>query len=180
MGKILLSTPSISNEYLNKSMVYICSHDKSGAMGIVVNKLIPNTSIKDIFDKLNISSSGFENFDTYFGGAEEINRCFILHSDDYLASESTVISNNVALTINADIIRLISSSGHGPEKKILCMGCCLWDPDQLENEVASSYWIPIEADEALIFGDPKVDKWSKALLKIGFQTNLFMDVHGNA
>jgi putative AlgH/UPF0301 family transcriptional regulator len=46
----------------------------------------------------------------------------------------------------------------------------------LENEVASSYWIPIEADEALIFGDSKVDKWSKALLKIGSHTSVFSNV----
>jgi putative transcriptional regulator len=161
-------------------MVYICSHDKNGAMGIVVNKLIPNMNIKDILEKLNIKSDSFENLDTYFGGAEEINRCFILHSDDYLSSESTIISDNIALTINADIIRLITSGRGCPQKKILCMGCCLWDTDQLENEVASSYWIPIESDEALIFGDPKADKWSKALLKIGFQTSLFLDTHGNA
>ncbi|GHU14611.1 UPF0301 protein [Alphaproteobacteria bacterium] len=178
-GKILLSTPSISNEYLTKSMIYVCSHDKNGAVGIVVNKLIPNMSIKDILEKLNVSAEGIENIDTHFGGSEEIDRCFILHSDDYMSPESTEISSNIALTINSDIVRAMTSTG-GPSKKILCMGCYLWDPEQLENEVASSYWIPIEADEALIFGDPKADKWSKALLKIGFQTNLFLDTHGNA
>ncbi|MDR2268133.1 MAG: YqgE/AlgH family protein [Holosporaceae bacterium] len=123
VGKILLSTPSISNEYLNKSMVYICSHDKNGAMGIVVNKLIPNMNIKDILKRLNIKSDGFENLDTYFGGAEEINRCFILHSDDYLSSESTIISNNIALTINADIMYVqnivlsFQQEGEGEEKE---------------------------------------------------------------
>jgi putative transcriptional regulator len=96
-----------------------------------------------------------------------------------LATESTIITGNVALTINSDIIRAMTSSG-GPEKKILCMGCYMWEPDQLENEIAASYWIPIDSDEALIFGDPKVDKWSKALLKIGAQTDVFSDIHGTA
>jgi putative transcriptional regulator len=179
LGKILLSTPSISNEYLNKSMVLVCSHDKNGAMGVVINKLIPNMSIKSILERLKINSDDIENIDTYFGGPEEIDRCFILHSDDYLSQESTIVSNNIALTINSDVIRAMTSSG-GPQKKILCMGCCIWDAEQLENEVASSYWIPIEPDEALIFGDPKVDKWSKALLKIGSQTSVFSDTHGTA
>ncbi|MDR2794643.1 MAG: YqgE/AlgH family protein [Holosporaceae bacterium] len=178
-GKILLSTPAISNEYINKSMVYICSHDDNGAMGVVVNKLIPNMSIREILERLNISSNGIENVETFFGGIEEINRCFILHSTDYMSNESTLISNNIALTINSDIVRALTSPG-GPQKKLLCIGCCLWDSYQLENEVASTAWIPIDADEALIFGDPKTDKWSKALLKIGFQTNLFLDIHGNA
>ena len=63
---------------------------------------------------------------------------------------------------------------------MLCMGCCLWEADQLEEEVASGYWVPIEADEALIFGDPRADKWSKALLKIGSHSNVFAEAAGNA
>ena len=179
MGKILLSTSSISNEYLNKSMILVCSHDKNGAMGIVINKLIPNMSTRNILEKFKIKSKDINNIDIHFGGSEEIDRCFALHSDDYLANESSVISNNIALTINVDIVKALTSNG-GPSRKILCMGCCIWDSYQLENEVASSYWIPIEADEALVFGDPHADKWSKALLKIGSNTNVFSDFHGNA
>lgn len=178
-GKILLATPAISNEYLNKSMVFICSHDRTGAMGLVINKPIPNMDIKSLLQKLKINSDGLENLEMHFGGPEETDRCFILHSDDYLASESTRIKNNIALTINTDIIRA-STSKDGPQKKIICIGCCTWEVEQLENEVASSYWIPIESDEALIFGDPRADKWSKALLKIGLHTNLFLNMSGTA
>lgn len=178
-GKILLATPAISNEYLNKSMVFICSHDRTGAMGLVINKPIPNMDIKSLLQKLKINSDGLENLEMHFGGPEETDRCFILHSDDYIASESTRIKDNIALTINTDIIRA-STSKDGPQKKIICIGCCMWEVEQLENEVASSYWIPIESDEALIFGDPRADKWSKALLKIGLHTNLFLNMSGTA
>ncbi len=178
-GKILLATPAISNEYLNKSMVFICSHDRTGAMGLVINKPIPNMDIKSLLQKLQVNSDGLENLEMHFGGLEETDRCFILHSDDYLASESTRIKDNIALTINTDIIRASTSNG-GPQKKIICIGCCMWEVEQLENEVASSYWIPIESDEALIFGDPRADKWSKALLKIGLHTNLFLNMSGTA
>jgi putative transcriptional regulator len=178
-GKILLATPAISNEYLSKSMVFICSHDRTGAMGLVINKPIPNMDIKSLLQKLQVNSDGLENLEMHFGGLEETDRCFILHSDDYLASESTRIKNNIALTINTDIIRA-STSNSGPQKKIICIGCCMWEVEQLENEVASSYWIPIESDEALIFGDPRADKWSKALLKIGLHTNLFLNMSGTA
>ena len=178
-GKILLATPAISNEYLSKSMVFICSHDRTGAMGLVINKPIPNMDITSLLQKLQVKSDGLENLEMHFGGLEETDRCFILHSDDYLASESTRIKNNIALTINTDIIRA-STSNSGPQKKIICIGCCMWEVEQLENEVASSYWIPIESDEALIFGDPRADKWSKALLKIGLHTNLFLNMSGTA
>jgi putative transcriptional regulator len=178
-GKILFSTSSISNEYLSKSMVYLCSHDKSGAMGIIINKLIPNMTVYNILKKMEINANDLENLDILFGGVEETDRCFILHSDDYMSSNSTIISGHIALTINGDILNIITSS-KGPEKKLLCLGCCIWETDQLENEVASSYWIPVDPDEALIFGNPKVDKWSKAWLKIGSQTNVFLNSQGNA
>jgi putative transcriptional regulator len=179
-GKILLATPSISNEYLDKSMVYLCSHDDRGAMGIVINKRVPDMNVCSILKKLRINPKGIANLDIHFGGLEEIDKCFILHSDDYSFTSSISVGCHLALTINGDIIKVITSPGGGPEKKLLCMGCCIWEAEELENEVASSHWIPIDPDEALIFGDSKTDKWSKALLKIGSQTNVFSDLQGNA
>lgn len=181
-GKILVATPAISNEYLNKSMVLVCSHDENGAMGLIINKPIPSMNIGNLMRRLNLYSEEFENLEVYFGGLEETDRCFILHSDDYLLEKSSRIRDGVALTINADIIRA-SLSGRwpqGPRERMVCIGCCIWEMDQLENEVASSYWIPVESDEALIFGNPKVDKWSKALLKIGMHSSLFSKESGNA
>lgn len=181
-GKILLATPAISNEYLNKSMVFVCSHDENGAMGLIINKPIPSINIKNLMRRLNLDSNGLERLEVHFGGLEETDRCFVLHSDDYLFEESTIIRDGVALTINSDVMRASLTGGwnQGPREKMICIGCCIWDVDQLENEVASSYWIPIESDEALIFGNPRADKWSKALLKIGMHTSLFSREAGNA
>jgi putative transcriptional regulator len=136
-------------------------------------------NIFSILERLQVSTESVENLEIHFGGLEEMNKCFILHSDDYMSSGSKLIVNNIAVSMNEDVTKVATSSG-GPKKKLLCMGCCIWVPEQLENEVASSYWIPIDADEALIFGDSSVDKWSKALLKIGSSTNLFSDFQGNA
>ena len=178
-GMILISTPSLSSEYLYKTMIFVCSHDKNGAMGVVINKLIPSIDVKAILKKLGINRGDIGNVDAHFGGLEEMDRCFILHSDDYTTKNSTIVTKNIAMTINTDIIKAISSPG-GPKKKVFCMGCCIWEAEQLEHEVAGSNWIPIDSDEALIFGDPNVDKWSKALLKIGSRTTLFSHFQGNA
>jgi putative transcriptional regulator len=178
-GKILISTLPDSYAYLNKSMVYLCSHNKNGAMGVIINKLIPDMNVRDVLKKLKINTEGMKNLNIHFGGIAEIDRCFILHSDDYMSSNSLIIGSRIALTVNGDITRVMTAA-RGPEKKLVCMGCCLWGVEQLENEVASSYWIPIDPDEALIFGDPKADKWTKALLKIGSKTNVFSDLQGNA
>ena len=178
-GKILLATPSISGNYLHKSMIYICAHDNHGAMGVIINKLIPDVTICRALKKLYVLDQGIKNINIHFGGLREPDRCFVFHSDDYMFSDSAIISNRIALTINSDILRVITSK-EAPKRKMLCCGCCLWESEQLEEEVAAGYWVPIEADEALIFGNPKVDKWSKALLKIGSRTNVFSGSSGNA
>jgi putative transcriptional regulator len=162
-------------------MIFICNHNEKGAVGVIINKLIPNMSVCNILKRLQINTEGVRNLEIHFGGLEEMDKCFIIHSDDYMSSGSKLIVNNIAISMNEDVTKVATSSGGGgPHKKLLCMGCCIWVPEQLENEVASSYWIPIDADEALIFGDSSVDKWSKALLKIGSSTNLFSDLQGNA
>ncbi|MDR0677193.1 MAG: YqgE/AlgH family protein [Holosporaceae bacterium] len=178
-GKILIATPSVPNVYLNKTMVYICSHNKNGAMGIVINKLIPNMNVRDILEKLGINSPNVENLNIHFGGPEEIDKCFVLHTDDCNIMESVSVTDRISLTLSGDIIKIMMSEG-GPKRKLLCMGCCVWYAEQLENEVASSYWVSIDSDEALIFGDAKSDKWSKALLKIGSLSTFFSNSQGNA
>jgi putative transcriptional regulator len=160
-------------------MIYLCSHDEKGAMGVIVNKIIPEMNVFEIFKKLKINTEGLKNLNIHFGGIEEIDRCFILHSDDYMSPNSKIIGGHTALMINGDILKVISSVG-GPREKLICMGCCVWEAEQLEDEVAASCWVPIDADDALIFGDPKADKWSKSLLKIGSNTNVFSDLQGNA
>jgi putative transcriptional regulator len=160
-------------------MVFICKHSKEGAVGVVINKLIPNITVCDVLEKLKINTEGVEDLEIHFGGLEEVDKCFILHSDDYMFANSVSVVNNIAFAMNEDVIKLVTSTC-APKKKLLCLGCGIWGPEQLENEVASTYWIPIEADEALIFGDPMADKWSKALLKIGSRTNLFSNLQGSA
>lgn len=37
-GKCLVSMPNMADERFERSLIYICSHTKDGAMGFVVNK----------------------------------------------------------------------------------------------------------------------------------------------
>lgn len=179
VGKIVISTPMMSLQCFNKTMIYICKHDEEGSVGIIINKIIPDVKVYDILNKLQAKTNNIENININFGGPEQIDQCFMLHTNDYMTPSTQIIKNSIALTINGDIVKAITKS-QGPDKRILCMGCCLWEPFQLEDEIAANYWIPIPQDEALIFGNPKVDRWGKALLKIGTSCQIFASQIGNA
>lgn len=178
-GKILVSTPIIPIKYMKRTMIYVCKHDYEGTVGIIINKIIPGMEVHSILKRMHMNVKNIDNVNVNFGGPEEIDQCFILHSDDFMSPSSVIINNHVALTINKDLVKAITLNV-GPSRKLLCMGCCLWEPYQLEDEISSNYWIPIVQDEALIFGRSRVDKWKKALLKIGSNSNIFASISGNA
>ena len=46
-GKCLVSMPDVSGD-LARSVVYICSHSKDGAMGFVINNRIKEFSFSDL------------------------------------------------------------------------------------------------------------------------------------
>ncbi len=177
-GKILLATPNISDTYISKSMVYICEHSDKGAMGVIVNKILPEMSLLQIFTKINSRDIG--NVKIHIGGDRDIDKGYILHTNNNLSENTIFVHDNIFMTTCDNVVKSFAFMMGESERKILCLGCYRWDPLQLENEVASNYWIPIHADEALIFGNPCADKWSKAFLKIGLHFPLFLDKFGRA
>lgn len=178
-GRILLSTPSAREGRVNKSMIFICEHGEKGAMGVTINKILPELNLISILNKFDDSLE--KELIIHLGGDKSLDKCFILHTNEtQLFSGTRPVHNNLFLTISDDILKSLTFLNKNPERKILCVGCCTWEAFQLEEEVSSNYWIPIVADEALIFGDPHIDKWSKAFLKIGLNSSLFLDKTGNA
>ena len=57
VGKILIATPPLDGSCFEKSVVYICSHAKSGAMGILINNVMNNISCMDVLEQLNIKNN---------------------------------------------------------------------------------------------------------------------------
>ena len=45
-GHFLIATPAIHRGFFNRSLTYLCRHDESGAMGIVVNQRLDITFIE--------------------------------------------------------------------------------------------------------------------------------------
>jgi len=177
-GKILLAAPNISDAYVSKSMVYICEHSDKGAMGVIINKVLPNISLLQIFTRMNFAD--IENMKIHIGGNRDIDKGYILHTNKNISENTILVHDNILMTTCDNIVNSFAFMMGESERKILCLGCYRWDSQELENEVASNYWIPICADEALIFGDPCADKWGKAFLKIGLHFPLFLDKFGRA
>ena len=46
----LVSMPHVNDPVFKESLIYVCSHDKSGAMGLIINKSISDLQLNQEID----------------------------------------------------------------------------------------------------------------------------------
>jgi putative transcriptional regulator len=97
-GHFLIAMPGMEDERFARAVVYLCAHSAEGAMGIVINQLVPQIEFVDLLVQLDILPDGPEirvpaSVDRMLvqrGGPVETGRGFVLHSADYFAENSTM------------------------------------------------------------------------------------------
>lgn len=176
-GKILIASPNASlNEMFHQSLVYLISHDKKGAKGLIFNHLISDISLKSIeqiFRKqldTKIKNSSF--FPLYLGGPVSPDIGFVLHTKEYQKDTAFESTNHLTVSSNVEILYDIEK-GSGPKKSLLIMGYTGWKAGQLEEELEENYWIIMEGNEDFIFTKNNESKWKSALNHLGIDHGLF-------
>ncbi len=174
-GQLLIAMPGMSDPRFDRSVIYMCVHSESGAMGIIVNKAAPMMNFGDLISRLDILTDGGASevpeevmaMAVQFGGPVEPGRGFVLHTSDYFSAESSLpVSENIALTATIDILRAMAR-GQGPQRALLALGYSGWAPGQLEDEIQRNGWLHCDADEDLLFGTAQEEKYTLALRKLG-------------
>lgn len=180
-GKILIALPGMNDPRFERSVIYMCAHSNTGAMGLIVNKPIEGLNFQELVRRLELPvSERTPNSAILFGGPVETNRGFVLHSGEYEGAESTLpITPDVSLTATLDILRAIAE-GHGPQEAIFALGYAGWGPGQIEAEIQANGWIHCDADSSLVFGPHMDSKWSIALGKLGIDLSALSAHAGRA
>ena len=186
-SRMLIAMPGMSDPRFDRSLIYVCAHSENGAMGIIVNRLIPMMSFLDLISSLDIvpderhrDMNGVFQMAVQFGGPVEPERGFVLHTSDYFTADSSLpITERIALTATLDILRAMAN-GQGPMRAILALGYAGWAPGQLEDEIGRNGWLHCDADDDLLFGDRHDDKYNKALGKLGVDPAMLSSDAGHA
>ena len=168
-GKLLIAMPGMGDLRFEHSVVFVCSHTKNGAMGLILNKPAKDVNFTDLLSQLEIVADPPERacVPVFFGGPVEPMRGFVLHSSEYDAQlHSMPISDHFAMTATLDILEDIAH-GQGPERALMMLGYAGWGPDQLEQEIAMNGWLTTEAQADLVFADDWAGKWAAALRQMG-------------
>lgn len=167
-GKLLIAMPGMSDDRFEQTVIFICAHSSKGAMGIVINKPIPGLSFDHLMQQLEIPTGDpMADFPVLYGGPVETGRGFVLHTDDYEGSDSTLpVSEEISLTATLDILRDMAK-GKGPKKALFALGYAGWDAGQVEAEFQRNGWLHCEADPSLVFSGDMASKWKTALARLG-------------
>ena len=183
IGKMLIAMPGIGDPRFERSLLYICAHDRDHAMALCVNNPVEGLTIRDLLRRLDVGTEDSASTDlVLIGGPVEHERGFVLHTDDYLASDGATltITDGLAMTASREALEVLSGKRAPPKWSALALGYAGWGEGQLEREIRKNVWLTCEADEQLIFGADYADKWSRALAKLGVDPRLLTAAAGEA
>ena len=161
-GRLLVAAPSMGDPHFERTVILIVQHGPSGAVGIVINKPIGETSIASLFETLGQKGGDVPGEVRVFsGGPVQPEVGFVVHSPDYRRPETVAINDRLSMTSSLDILRDIGAK-KGPAKILVAFGYAGWGPDQLEREIEVHAWGVAEADPALIFDEDRDKVWDHA------------------
>ncbi|MDF1732226.1 MAG: YqgE/AlgH family protein [Minwuia sp.] len=179
-AQLLIAMPSMQDERFQRSVIFMCSHTAdAGAMGLMINKQLPNLQFADLAKQLDIDAENSPPITMHFGGPVETGRGFVLHSDDYHRDATIPMADGVSMTATVDILRAMAS-GAGPGDAILALGYAGWAPGQLEQEIQRNDWLHCAADSDIIFEVALDAKWEAAVRRIGIDPAMLSMQAGRA
>jgi putative transcriptional regulator len=182
-GRLLVAMPGIEDPRFERSVILLCAHDASHAMGITINRPVDGLTIAQLLKQLGVAP-GPGALDADFvlmGGPVEQERGFVLHTDDHAGPAAGLeIGGGVSLTATREILEALAGRTARPRRALMALGYAGWDAGQLEREIRESVWLTCEADEGLLFDDDHEHKWSRALAKIGIAAEHLSAVGGRA
>lgn len=179
-GKLLVAMPQLGDSRFHKAVIFICAHDENGAMGLVVNHILPGLELPSLLNQLSIEGNpDHADMPVMSGGPVETARGFILHEGGFRQIESLEIEGNIYVTGTIDALQAVAR-GEGPEKMLFILGYAGWTAGQLDHELQENAWLVTDADPAVIFdGDPE-ERWDKAIKKIGINPLMLSGAVGRA
>lgn len=178
----IIAMPTIEDSFFSRSVVYICEHNRDGAMGIIINKPILDLNVETVLSRLEITASkncAELEHPVFCGGPLAEEQGFILHTPQKGFASSIQISDDVMITTSLDALKSIGSPEQ-PKDLLLTLGYSSWRSLQLEDEVASNDWLVTKADPQIIFEVAIDDRWQKAAESLGININTISHLMGNA
>ena len=161
-----------------KTVIFICEHDKHGAMGLIINKEINK---KDVLFSNQENDKGLiqvlNKNNLFIGGPVLTDRMLFLHTNKNI-DESISINKEVSVSSDIDTLKSIVNTNNHQYK--LFLGHSGWSKGQLEREIENGDWLIQKSINSLIF-EKKIDHiWGEATKSLGIEINDISSITGQS
>ena len=168
----------MNDPIFKKTVIFICEHDKHGAMGLIINKEINK---KDVLFSNQENDKGLiqvlNKNNLFIGGPVLTDRILFLHTNKNM-DES--ISINKEVSVSSDIDTLKSMVNTNNQQYKLFLGHSGWSKGQLEREIENGDWLIQKSINSLIF-EKKIDHiWGEATKSLGIEINDISSITGQS
>ncbi len=183
----LLAMPSLAGSYFGATLTYICEHNATGAMGLMVNRPTDIT-LAELLGQLGIrAGSTSVEVPVLEGGPVAVEQGFVLHTtnerkdkpDDMKLSASLDLGNGLMLTTAREVLEAISED-RGPAEYLIMLGYAGWAEGQLEREIAENSWLTCPANNEILFNVPYAERVNKAAATLGIDFRLMSGQAGHS
>ena len=147
---ILISNPTFTDNVFSSSVVYVMEHNFSGSLGFIINK---NT--EKIYENSNSK--------IMFGGPVDSESLYIL---DFVDDDLNKLGFTAPI--------------YNVKDKMILAGYTGWDSGQLEDEILSNYWFPVDINLNDISKISIKYRFKYALRKLGIGLHNFSLHSGNS
>lgn len=174
----LIAMPGMADPHFSRTLTFICEHNESGAVGLVVNRPTEGT-LGALCAKVDVSlPHALAGVPVYFGGPVQPEHGFVLHRPvgDW---RSTLAVGDAGLTTSKDILEALAR-GDGPGEWLVAVGYAGWAPGQLEDEILRNGWLTVGADLDTVFRQPSEDRYDAALAALGVSLTALSPSAGHA
>ena len=167
IGKLLIANPNFPSESsFAKSVIYIYQDDPdAGTIGLILNK--PSTSVSAFCDMNGVMFPDTEPR-IHIGGPVNPSAIILLHTDDWLSTNSASIGNGLRISSDNFMFMKIST-GNEPIYWRAFLGISAWRPGQLDTELEGEFpyvknmWLIADANDDVIFNYDGEDQWVRAV-----------------
>jgi putative transcriptional regulator len=164
-GQLLVAAPSMGDPRFYQTVIMLVRHDRTGAMGIVVNRPLQERPVAALLEALGEKADGAAgNVRIFAGGPVQPELGFVLHSAEYRRADTMEIDGHVAMTSSREILRDIAAN-RGPKQSLVAFGYAGWAPGQLEGELMQGVWFTAPADAKLLFEEERERVWENAVTR---------------
>ena len=166
---LLIAAPPLGDPNFDRSVVLLAAHSAEGAFGWVINgKELMSLAELLVRAEIVTETPRIEG-SVRIGGPVAPEQVWLVYRERDRFSDvpgQVDVGPGIVASASRRALELVAE-GEGPAGLFALAGYAGWAPGQLENEIRSGAWLPVDLDDRLLFDIPREESWRRAYETVG-------------